>query len=66
MKNAKWTLTLVLSKYTKVGDEYKMVELEEELEFDDFDDVMNCIAYRVEGAPGTTKKFELRYDKEDM
>ena len=60
----KWTLTLIYSKYVKVGEEYQTVETEEELELHDFDDVANMIGYRTEGAPGTTRKFALKYEKE--
>ena len=61
----KWTLTLIYSKYAKVGEGYQTVETEEELEFHDFDDVANMIEYRTEGAPGVTRKFALKYEKEE-
>lgn len=61
----KWTLTLIYSKYTRVGEEYQMVETEEELELHNFDDVANVIGYRAEGAPGVTRRFALKYEKEE-
>lgn len=60
----KWTLTLIYSKYARVGEEYQTVETEEALEFHNFDDVANVIGYRTEGAPGITRKFALKYEKE--
>ena len=61
----KWTLTLIYSKYVKVGEEYQTVETEEQLEFHDFDAVANMIGYRTEGAPGVTRKFALKYEEEE-
>ena len=61
----KWTLTLIYSKYVKVGEEYQTVETEEALELHDFDDVANMLGYRAEGAPGVTRKFALKYEKEE-
>jgi len=61
----KWTLTLIYSKYVKVGEEYQTVETEETLELHDFDDVANMLGYRAEGAPGVTRKFALKYEKEE-
>jgi hypothetical protein len=61
----KWTLTLIYSKYAEVGEEYQTVEIEEPLEFHDFDDVANMLGYRAEGAPGVTRKFALKYEKEE-
>ena len=61
----KWTLTLIYSKYAKVGEGYQTVETEETLEFHDFDDVANMLGYRAEGAPGEKKKFALKYEKEE-
>ena len=60
---SKWTLTLIYSKYVKVGEEYQTVETEETLELHDFDDVANMLGYRAEGAPGVTRKFALKYEK---
>ena len=55
----KYKVTLFMSKYVKVGDDYQMVDISREFTFSNWDDVQNFVGYLVEGANGAVK-FEIQ------
>lgn len=54
----KYTLTLMMSRYIKVGEEWQDVDVKRTFAFNNWDDVQNLIGYLVEGAKGSVK-FEI-------
>ena len=60
----KYKVTLFMSKYVKVGDDYQMVDISREFTFSNWDDVQNLIGYLVEGASGAVT-FEIEASKEE-
>lgn len=55
----KYTITLFMSRYLKVGEEWQDVDVKRAFTFNSWDDVQNFIGYLVEGASGAVK-FEIQ------
>lgn len=60
----KYDITLLMSRYMKVGEVYDTIDTSRTFTFDDWDDVQNLIAYLVHGATGSVK-FEVEAIKEE-
>ena len=60
----KYKVTLYMSQYMKVGDDYKTVNSTRTFTFNDWDDVQNLIGYLVHGANGSVK-FEAEEVEEE-
>ena len=54
----KYTVTLFMSRYMQVDEEWQNVDIKRAFIFNSWDDVQNFIGYLVEGACGSVK-FEL-------
>lgn len=54
----KYTITLFMSRYMQVGEEWQSVDVSRSFAFNNWDDVQNFIGYLVEGASGSVK-FEV-------
>ncbi len=54
----KYTVTLIMTRYLKVGEEWQDVDVKRTFTFNSWDDVQNLIDYLVEGASGAVK-FEI-------
>ena len=54
----KYVVTLMMSRYLKVGEEWQDVDVKRTFTFTSWDDVQNLIGYLVEGASGAVK-FEI-------
>lgn len=54
----KYTITLFMSRYMQVGEEWQSVDVSRSFTFNNWDDVQNFIGYLVEGASGSVK-FEV-------
>ncbi len=54
----KYTVTLFMSRYLQVGEEWQNVDVKRSFTFNGWDDVQNFIGYLVEGASGSVK-FEV-------
>lgn len=61
----KYTLTLFMTRYIKVGEEWQDVDVKRTFTFTNWDDVQNLIGYLVEGAKGPVK-FETEAIKEEQ
>lgn len=61
----KYTLTLFMTRYIKVGDEWQDVDVKRTFTYNNWDDVQNLIGYLVEGAKGSVK-FEIEAIKEEQ
>lgn len=55
----KYQVTLLVSKFMKVGEDYMTVDVPKVLEFKDWDDVQNVVGYMVGGSEGSVK-FEIK------
>ena len=60
----KYTVTLLMSRYLKVGEEWQDVDVKRTFTFNSWDDVQNLIGYLVEGASGAVT-FEIEASKEE-
>lgn len=60
----KYTVTLMMSRYLKVGEEWQDVDVKRTFTFNSWDDVQNLIGYLVEGANGAVK-LEIEASKEE-
>lgn len=60
-----YMLTIYISDYIKVGDDYQRVEVKSPLKLSSWDDVQNTLGYLVEGRDGYALKFELKVVKGD-
>lgn len=60
----RYKLTLYMSKFMKVGDDYQTVEVPKELTFDDKEDAHNVIDYMVDGSDSPVK-FEIKKINEE-
>lgn len=60
----RYKLTLFVSKYMKLDDDYQLVEVPKELLFNKWDDVQNVIAYMVDGSEGPVK-VEIKEEREE-
>ena len=61
----KYTVTLLMSRYLKVGEEWQDVDVKRTFTFNSWDDVQNLIGYLVEGASGAVKlEIEAAANKE--
>lgn len=60
----KYTVTLMMSRYLKVGEEWQDVDVKRTFTFNNWDDVQNFIGYLVEGANGSVK-FEVESVREE-
>lgn len=60
----KYTVTLFMSRYLKVGEEWQDVDVKRTFTFNSWDDVQNFIGYLVEGANGSVK-FEVAPVREE-
>lgn len=54
----KYTLTLFMTRYLKVGDEWQDVDVKRTFTYSDKDAILNIIDYLTEGAKGSVK-FEI-------
>lgn len=54
----KYTVTLIMTKYLKVGEEWQDVDVKRTFTFARRENVQNFIGYMVEGANGAVK-FEI-------
>ena len=61
---AKYKLTLFVSKFMKVGEDYQVVDVPAEFYLKDWDDVQNIIGYLVEGSEDKPVRFEIKKLKE--
>ena len=60
----KYTITLMMSRYLKVGEEWQDVDVKRTFTFTSWDDVQNFIGYLVDGASGSVK-FEIEEVNEE-
>lgn len=60
----KYKVTLYMSQYMKVGDDYKTVNSTRTFTYNDYDDAQNLIGYLVHGANGPVK-FEIEEIEEE-
>lgn len=60
----KYTVTLMMSRYLKVGEEWQDVDVKRAFTFTSWDDVQNLIGYLAEGASGSVK-FEIEAVREE-
>lgn len=60
----KYTVTLMMTRYLKVGEEWQDVDVKRTFTFTNWNDVQNFIGYLVEGASGAVK-FEIESGKEE-
>ena len=54
----KYTVTLMMSRYLKVGEEWQDVDVKRTFTYSEEDDVKNLVSYLVKGASGAVK-FEI-------
>ena len=60
----KYKVTLMISRYLKVGEEWQDVDVKRTFTFNNWDDVQNFIGYLVEGANGSVR-FEVEFVREE-
>ena len=60
----KYKVTLMISRYLKVGEEWQDVDVKRTFTFNNWDDVQNFIGYLVEGANGSVR-FEVESVREE-
>lgn len=60
----KYTVTLIMTRYLKVGEEWQDVDVKRTFTFTSWDVVRELIRYLVEGASGAVK-FEIEASKEE-
>lgn len=61
----KFKVTRFVSGYTKVGDEYKFVQLEEKSHCNTFDDLWNYLMTIIEASDSSAIKFEVEKEEND-
>lgn len=61
----KYTVTLMMSRYLKVGEEWQDVDVKRAFTLTSWDDAQNLIGYLVEGASGSVK-FEIEAVREEV
>lgn len=55
----KYKITLFMSKFMRVGEEYQTVDVSGEFVLD-WDGVQNLLGYMIEGSKGKALKFEIQ------
>lgn len=61
----RYSIRLIINEYTRIGEDYKPVEVITDFNFYCWDDVQNFIGYMVDGRGEKGVKFEIRVFKEE-
>lgn len=60
----KYKVTMTISDYVKIGDEYKTVKAEQKLTFANYDDLQNWQGYTLEALDGKALTITIKAEKE--